>query len=269
MFPLILEIISTSMRTLSLLFISFLILSSSLQAQDIKKALFQPKELENGALLIEDFEDDSVGSIPKRWYNRDGDFRVVTASAEEQSLYKYEIRQEEGNKYLHYDGMKVRHLNYPLINKEKVNIYETPILSWKWRVHKLPEGANEDENGKNDTAASLYVVFDMGRIALIKKVPKMIRYTWSSTLEKGTVTSKLFGNQQIMVVESGKDKMGEWVTFERNIVEDYRRLFGDDPPKKPLAILLMSDGDSMNENSIADYDDIILKPAKAADPAGN
>ncbi|NGP86880.1 DUF3047 domain-containing protein [Fodinibius halophilus] len=245
-------------------FISFIlflfIISSSIVAQNFdREALFQPQKMGNGNILIEDFEDDSVGTLPKRWYNRDADFRVVASSKQEQSLYKYEIRQEEGNKYLHYNGMKVRHLTYPLKNKDGINIYDTSILSWKWRVHKLPKGANEDINGKNDTAASLYVVFEMGRIALFKKVPKSIRYTWSSTLEPGTNTSKLFGNQQILVLESGDNEMGKWKTFERNIVEDYRRLFGDDPPAKPLAILLMSDGDSMKDNAIADYDDIILK----------
>ncbi|WP_138429364.1 DUF3047 domain-containing protein [Fodinibius saliphilus] len=247
---------------ISLLVLLFIV-SSSIIAQNFdKEAIFQPERLKNGNILIEDFENDSVGSLPKRWYNRDADFRVVTSSKQEQSLYKYEIRQEEENKYLHYNGMKVRHLTYPLKNKDGINIYDTPILSWRWRVHKLPKGANEDINGKNDTAASLYVVFDMGRIAFFKKVPKSIRYTWSSSLEPGTNTSKLFGNQQILVLESGEKNAGKWKTFERNIVEDYRRLFGDDPPQKPLAILLMSDGDSMNDNSIADYDDIMLKPVE-------
>lgn len=245
---------------LSLFLFLSLMLTSVVQSQDIKEAEFQPKILADGSVLIEDFEDDSVGSIPKRWYNRDGDFRVVNASKRQLSLYQYEIRQEGSNKYLHYDGSIVKHLNYPLINKEGINIYETPILSWKWRVERLPEGGNEEINGKNDVAASIYVVFDMGRVALFKKVPKSIRYTWSSTLPKGAETSKLFGNQKIVVVESGYPNAGKWVTFERNIVEDYRRLFGDSPPKKPIAILILSDGDSTNNKAIADYDDIMLKP---------
>lgn len=248
------------MRNLFFLLLLMILLPSFGQAQSIKEPEFSPQNLKNGTLVIEDFENDSLGGLPVKWYNRDGDFRIVNASEKEQSLYQYEIRQEEGNKYLHYKGTIVKHLNYPLINKD-INIYETPVLSWQWRAINLPEGANEDINGKNDTVASIYVVFDFGHV-LFKKVPKSIRYTWSTTLEKGKETSKLFGNQKIVVVESGKEKLGQWVTFQRNIVEDYKRLFGDNPPKKPLAILLMSDGDSTGKISIADYDNIMLLPSK-------
>src|SRR5699024_6740081 len=101
----------------------------------------------------------------------------------------------------------------------------------------------EDKDALNDVAASIYVVFDMGHV-LFKKVPKSIRYTWSSTLPEGTELSKLFGNQRIIVMGSGEKNIGTWQTFERNIVEDYKRLFGDNPPKRPLAILILSDGDS-------------------------
>ena len=50
-----------------------------------------------------------------------------------------------------------------------------------------------------------------------------------------------------------------WQTFERNIVEDYKRLFGDSPPSKPLAILLLSDGNDTKDRVSADYDNILLK----------
>lgn len=231
----------------------------SLNAYSQKRAgIEEPlREMENGTLVIDDFEDESVGSLPSGWYNRDGK-REVTHPAESR-LFHYSVQEEDGNKFLHYEHTDARHLNFPLAKRNGLNIFETPVLSWKWRIHKLPEGANEDNNNLNDTAASIYVVFDMGRVALFKKVPKSIRYTWSSTLEEGTMTSKLFGNQKIVVVESGEDEKGEWITLERNIVEDYRRFFGDDPPKKPLAILLLSDGDSTGSMAIADYDEIKLK----------
>jgi hypothetical protein len=168
--------------------------------------------------------------------------------------------REGGNQFLHYEGTSAKHMNFPIVNKAGIDIYKTPILTWKWRVTQIPQGANEDDNDKNDVAASIYVVFDMGRVALFKKVPKSIRYTWSSTLKKGTELSKFFGNQKIIVLQSGKEGLGKWHTFQRNIVEDYKRLFGDDPPKKPLAILILSDGDSTGHRAVADYDDIELCP---------
>ncbi|MDX1639751.1 MAG: DUF3047 domain-containing protein, partial [Balneolaceae bacterium] len=119
--------------------------------------------------------------------------------------------------------------------------------------------ANEGSDDRNDSVASVYVVFDFGRVALFKKVPKSIRYSWSSTLPKGTRLSKLFGNQQILVVHSGPEDTGQWITFERNLVEDYQRFFGDKPPKTPMAILILSDGNSTGSWVKADYDDFKLK----------
>lgn len=247
-------------RILLLSFLITIIHSLSFGQSNVKK-------LDNGSLLLEDFEDNKVGDLPDDWYDRDGNKPLSQHSIEEQNTYKYQVQKEGGNTFLRYEGTRAKHMGLPLVDEEKdniynINLYETPVLSWKVRAHKLPKNANEKSSDRNDSVASIYVVFDMGRIALFKKVPKSIRYTWSSTLGKGETGSKLFGNQQIIVVESGEEKMGRWVTFERNLIEDYRRMFGDDPPKHPLAILILSDGDSTDSYVRADYDDIMLKPKK-------
>ncbi len=214
--------------------------------------------------LIEDFEHDSVGGLPHRWYNQKGEAKPYTYTGANRDLYDYSIKNESGNQFLRYEGKNAKHLNFPLVNKE-VNIYETPILSWKWRVFELPEGANEDVNEKDDAAAGIYMAFDMGKVALFKKVPKSIKYSWSSTLEKGTELSKFYGNQKVVVVESGEDETGKWIRFERNLLDDYKRLFGDEAPKNPLAILILSDANSTGSFAKADYDDIKLLPAPSSD----
>ena len=248
------------MIRLSISFLLIIINSISVLAQiNIPDEVKQPiPELSNGILVVDDFEDDMVGKLPDRWYNRD--VKNAANEPEESRYYSYFIDEVCNNKYLHYEGTDARHLNFPLKERENLNIYETPILSWKWRGKQIPEGGDELENHKNDAAASIYVVFDMGRVALFKKVPKSIRYTWSSTLEKGSENSIFYGNQKIVVLESGSENIGEhWITVEQNIVEDYRRLFGDDPPARPLAILILSDGNSVNDTAEADYDDIMFK----------
>lgn len=214
--------------------------------------------LDDGSVLLEDFQKDEIGMLPHRWYDRDTNYRLLEYNERVKSTYKYKVLEENGNKFLRYKGSKAMHINLPLGNRENLNIHETPILNWDWRVHSIPEGGNEDSKNLNDVAASVYVVFDLGRV-LFKKAPMSIRYTWSSTLPVGTELSKFFGNQKIVVVASGKEDFGEWVSFERNIVEDYERLFGETPPEKPLALLILSDGDDTGEFIEADYDNIILK----------
>lgn len=223
-------------------------------------------KLDQGSILLENFEQDNVGGFPHQWYDRDGNKKLIEHSDEFTKNYQYEILNNDNNQFLRYQGISAKHISLPLVNKNKdniydINIYETPILTWKVRAHSLPEKGNEKSSERNDSVASIYVAFDMGRIALFKKVPKTIRYSWSTELEKGETGSKLFGNQQIIIIKSGSDDTGKWITFERNLVEDYRRMFGDDPPKTPLAILILSDGDSTGSFVKADFDDIMLKPA--------
>lgn len=218
----------------------------------------QVEERDGGVRLIESFQDEAVGTLPQRWYNQKADKPVKEFSDDLRQTYHYEVLQEGGNKFLRFNGSHGKHLNFPTKEVRNIDLYDTPVLSWKWRIHDYPEGANEDD--KNDVAASIYVVFDLGRV-LFKRVPKSIRYTWSSSLEKGTELSKFFGNQKIVVMGTGGDKAGQWQTFERNLVEDYRRLYGDDPPETPLAILILSDGNDTGETVKADYDDIMLRPA--------
>lgn len=244
-------------------FMAFLlIVGTAVQAQSaIEEDVSTPLPvLKDGTVIIENFEMAPVGGLPAGWYNRD--IKRRADHPEERKLFHYSVEQENGNKYLHYEHTDARHLNLPLGKRKGINIYETPILSWKWRVSKLPENANEDSDDRNDAAASIYFVFDMGTVALFKKVPKSIRYTWSSTLPKGYEGSRFFGNQKIVVVESGEDHLGKWIRVERNLVEDYKKMFGDMPPKRPLAILILSDGDSTNSPAIADYDEIMLKPER-------
>lgn len=214
----------------------------------------------NGSVVLDNFESYEVGTIPSEWYNQRGEHRPATYSKENKQDYHYSVQQDSDGKFLHYKGLDAKHLNFPLLNKD-VNIYETPILSWKWRISQVPKGANEDDEDRNDVAASIYVVFDMGRV-LFKKVPKSIRYTWSSSLPEGKELSKFFGNQKIVVVGSGEDGTNGWQTFQRNIVEDYKRLFGDAPPETPLAVLVLSDGNSTGSIAEAGYDDIMLLPDK-------
>lgn len=240
-------------------FITFFVLAAQSYAQS---AINEIEFGDDNVVYLEDFEKYETGDLPDEWYNRDGNRIPFHYEGEDRRGYQYKVVREGGNQFLRYEGTDAKHLNFPLLDKESLNIYKHPVLKWKWRIHELPIGGNEDNDDRNDVAASVYVVFDMGRV-LFRKVPKSIRYTWSSSLPAGTELSKFFGNQKIVVMGSGQEGLGEWHTFERNIVEDYKRLFGDAPPETPIALLVLSDGDDTNSETKADYDDFELHPAES------
>ena len=241
---------------LTSLIIAGFLTSSTLVAQE---AINTVEFGDNGVVYLEDFEHYEVGTIPDEWYNRDGDNIPATYEDTYRRDYKYKVMEENGNNFLRYEGTEAKHLNFPLIDKKEIDIYETPILKWDWRIFDIPEGGDEDSSDRNDVAASVYVVFDTSRI-LFQKVPVSIRYTWSSEHPVGSVFSKLRGRQRIMVVGTGENNLGEWQTFERNIVEDYENIFGKTPPRTPIAILILSDGDETRSHIKADYDDFELRP---------
>lgn len=109
----------------------------------------------------------------------------------------------------------------------EVDLKEFPILSWRWKVDRLPLTGDIREKDKNDQAAQLYVVFPN---SLIKLRSPMIGYLWDSNAPAGTIAD---GHSpitpiKIIVLRSGKQQLGKWIQERRNVAEDYVRLFGKD-----------------------------------------
>lgn len=234
--------------------IAGIILSCMISSPGSLQAQVPVRVLDNGNIVLDDFTNDVVGSMPSKWYVRDGNVRLRDLDAEKKTKYRYRVVEENGQKYLRYSGMDAMHIGLPIHETNEIDLATHPILSWEWRVHAVPTGANEDIEKLNDTAASIYVVYE---ISGIFRIPKVIQYTWSSTLPKGTELAK--GRQRIVVKESGTARKGEWIRFERDIAQDYRNMFGEEPPKRPLAILILSDANNTGSFAFADYGPIYLK----------
>jgi hypothetical protein len=211
-------------------------------------------------VLFEDFASQEVGDFPSGWrWRRDRDAGTGEDAVEKQiDVFRWMIAQEEGNKFLHVrDEHRPGHSVsvYMEVRKREFEwrIDEYPILSWRWRVNEVPPGADERYTEKNDTPASVLVVFG-------KKfpwTPIAIRYAWSSTLPVGAVAYRPGrGRPYVIVLNSGTERQGEWITIERNIYQDYVEIFGSEPPDRPEAIVLSSDANRTPGGAAdADYDD--------------
>lgn len=214
---------------------------------------------ENGGrpapVLVDDFESYSVGTFPEEWIFVTRDKEVKSYKEVEEPGETIEVREENGNQFVRFiiENEAVR---YTRRNGEdfRWNLQRHPRLQWRWRALHLPEGASERD--KNDSGAALYVTFGsdwLGR-------PKSIKYTYSSTLPVGTVVE--FGPLKVIVVDSGTEPgVGTWQTVQRNVINDYRQVFGGDPPDKPLSITLWSDSDTTHGLAKVDFDDIRLLPS--------
>ena len=81
---------------------------------------------------------------------------------------------------------------------------------------------------------------------------KVISYIWDPTAPKGTIAAAagpIYLNVKAMVVESGAGQIGHWLTEKRNIVEDYRALFGETPER---AVAIRMQINSQHTKSVAE-----------------
>lgn len=145
-----------------------------------------------------------------------------------------------------------------LIKKVSFDPGKYRYLRWSWKVdHTIPKGDEKAKTG-DDYAARVYIVFP-GRYFWQMKA---INYIWANKLAKGSsVPSVYAGESQMVAVESGNSKTGQWISEERDLLTDYRMLFGTDPPEAE-AIAIMTDTDNTGGVAEAWYGDIFLASEK-------
>lgn len=167
----------------------------------------------------------------------------------------YELVNDEGRTVI--KAHSVRSAS-GLIKKIKLDTKEYPILRWSWKIeHTLKREDVTRKNG-DDFAARVYVVFP----GFFFWQTKAINYVWSDKMAKDSWARNPYtSNAIIIAVESGDSKVGKWVNEERNVYEDFLRVFGKGPPKLG-AIAIMTDTDDTMDEATAYYGDILLGPGK-------
>lgn len=167
-------------------------------------------------------------------------------------LYRVEPKREGG-----YLLAKSDKACSGIFYKIKFNPKEYPLVSWKWKVITFPDKdrAKKTYGGwleRDDYAARVYIIFP----AFIFTNTRAIEYIWDETLPEGTIlTSPYWHNIKLMVIESGRKNIGQWVLAERNIYEDYRRAFRAKAGGVG-AIALMTDTDNTLSTAEALYKEI-------------
>ena len=141
-----------------------------------------------------------------------------------------------------------------LYRRVHVDLARTPCLHWSWRVaHVLAAPHDERTRRGDDYPARVYVVFSGG---LFFWRTRAINYVWSSNQSVGSSWPNAFtGRARMVAVESGAAKAGRWVDERRDVLADYRRLFGSDPGDVD-AVAIMTDTDNTGLSATAWYGDI-------------
>jgi len=206
--------------------------------------------------VIEDFEGYNLGDLPYSWKIPDLTSRsmlpIPSDHAKPDDFVKI-VQGDNGNILRAYTQGESVQIALPQGAQLPWDLDYFPIIQWRWRAEKLPDGATERSRGRNDTGAALYVAFPcndwLGR-------PCTIKYTYSSTLPVGS--RHRYGKLHVVVVSSALEGLGEWIVIQRNVVDDYRMIFREDPPGDPIYIVIWSDTDNTDSEADVYFDDIMI-----------
>ena len=159
--------------------------------------------------------------------------------------YDFKVEEHDGRPALH---MKSDNEGSTITRdvKGKVNVKDTPVLEWTWKVVALPKNGNSCKKATDDQAAQLFVVWPRFPEAVRSRI---IGYVWDTTLPVGTVCkSEKTGTVTYIVVRSGTAELGKWMSERRNIVDDFTKVYGE-RPDNPAAVSISIDSNDTNSVS--------------------
>ena len=150
-----------------------------------------------------------------------------------------------------------------------------PVVEWRWKITHLLRKANMATKSGDDSPARFYVFFDydIARLPFVTRAKVRIAralfgndiplaalcYVWDGKSIKGaSAWSPYTDRVRVIVAESGEAHLNQWVTVRRNIVDDFRAAFGEDPPKVS-GVAVATDTDNTGESATAFYGDIRFK----------
>ncbi len=164
-----------------------------------------------------------------------------------------------------------------LRHKLRVGAEQLGHLHFEWQVANLLEGADMTQREAEDSPVRVVLAFDgdrrqfSARNAMLSELTRavtgedmpyaMLMYVWSNDLPVGTViTNPRTDRIRKIVVESGPQRLRQWLRYERDIAADYGLAFGE--PMGPLqSIAIMTDADNTQGRTQAWYGEIALRPA--------
>ena len=157
--------------------------------------------------------------------------------------------------------------------KIRVDPQRNPVLEWRWRVPRPTPAARRSASPRAPArwraCRSRFhgdpekldfedrVKLRMAKALTVNGLPyASLLYVWMMNVPVDTVIHSPHTDRvRMIVVESGAQRAGQWVTIRRNVVEDYRRAFGEEPGDI-VAVGLMTDYGDDGSPRRAVYGDI-------------
>jgi hypothetical protein len=184
-------------------------------------------------------------------------------------LTEYELVKEGGTQVVHAKAdASASGLEQPV----SVDLRDYPVAEWSWKVPRLIAGADNTQPSHADAPARVIFIFEGGRERLPpdevlnydlakaltgNALPyATLMYIWEPDRKEGEIITHYNTTRVKMVVagNSARD-LSRWHETRVNVLEDYRRAFGEEPPRVK-SVGIMSDSDNTGSTIEAFFGDI-------------
>jgi Protein of unknown function (DUF3047) len=202
-----------------------------------------------------------LGGLPEGWHEQ--------VMRRDKPLTIYRTAQRDGRIALHAlaDGA-----TSGLRCDVDVDPVATPWLGWEWRVEQMALAATVAADELDDAPVRVVVAFD-GDPSLLSwrelvfqeqaeaftgyTLPfATLMYVWDGQAALDSVFAyPRSARIRYLVVETGESNTGRWCAHRRNVVDDYRRVFGGEPGRIH-SVGVLTDSDDLRTRSEAWYGDL-------------
>jgi Protein of unknown function (DUF3047) len=222
-----------TMRKCSILAVLLLAAASAVSAQ-------------GSQVLVEDWSKTPVGQkgVPNGWKTQSWG----------SPKYEFEVVSESPTRVLRL----VSNGDSSTINKDvKISCKDYPILQWRWKLVELPKGGDARKKETDDQALQIYVTFPRFPNAVRSRI---IGYIWDTTAPAGAIfKSQKTGLVTYVVMRSGDAEISKWVTETRNVCEDYKKIYGEEPDEKVEVLSIGIDSDDTRSRAEGYVGEILFR----------
>jgi Protein of unknown function (DUF3047) len=200
----------------------------------IAAAVFAPRpDASLEIVVVENWTRQRLNSqgVPETWRNYE--------TSGGHPAYDFAVVEIDGRRALR---MRSQGDHSTIAKKVQIDLNATPWLDWSWKVVALPDRADLRQRETSDSAAHIFVVWPRWPTALRAR---LIGYIWDANLPLGSIhKSQKTSSVTFIVVRSGRAELGQWLAERRNVREDYRSAFGEEPENPPVIALSIDTNDT-------------------------
>ncbi len=212
-------------------------------------------------------------------FNSLGLWKPITFSSVERAT-QYEVIPDCDSIKIENNCLRISSNNSAsgMVFKKEIEIHQKPRIQWRWNVQSLLKDSDVHSKEGDDFSIRVLILFKYDpdsasfmesiKYAAAKKIygeyppHSSIGYVWtSSTLENQSIQSPYNDQSWSIPIQKGEEFLNSWIVESRNIVEDYKMLFGKSPPMK-ATIAIMGDSDNTGQQSMAFIDYISVQYEK-------